>query len=265
MTTTTEEGQALQGLVAIPVGQLRPSPNNPRERLDDIDALAASIREGGLIQPIIAQRIPGHTGLQIVAGHRRYAAVLKLGWPKVPVIVRRDLLPDEELLAMLVENGQRAGLDPIEEARAYRKLKAGGFTDAGIGRKVGRSQSHVSSRLALLLLPAEDQEELRAGVIGITAATTKARTDSGRIRPRKHPTKSPVHLGILHELAPRAKARCQRLGHKSGHGKGVGGVACGECWESVIRADERQHLNDVSEQRGRCVLCDTANDPDRVS
>lgn len=118
---------ALAGFARVPVADLHPSPNNPRETLRDIDELALSIREVGLVQPIIAQKIPGKPGFQIIAGHRRHAAVIRLGWDDVPTIVRRDMLPDAELLAMLVENGQRAGLDPIEEARALNRLKTGGM------------------------------------------------------------------------------------------------------------------------------------------
>ena len=262
MTATAPE-QALTGLAAVLADQIHPSPNNPRDNLTGIDDLATSIREVGLIQPLVVQRIPGYPGVQIVAGHRRYAAVRKLGWAKVPCIIRRDMLPDEELLAMLVENGQRADLDPIEEARALNKLRAAGMPMVEIGRKIGRSQMHVSDRLTLLSLPIEEQEQLRAGAITISAATVKARTDSGRTRARAKGKKSAQHLSITHELGTRARARCQRLGHKSKGAASVGGIACGECWESVIRADERDHLHKVSEDRGRCVLCDVIHDADQ--
>lgn len=265
MTTRVEAEStavALTGLAAIPVGQLRPSPNNIREKLTGIEELALSIREAGLIQPLVVQRIPGHTSYQIVAGHRRYAAILRLDWTKVPCIIRRDMLPDEELLAMLVENGQRAGLDPIEEARALAKLKATGLSDAEVGRKIGRPQNYVSSRLVLLSLPLEEQEQLRAGGITVGAATQAARIESGRTRAGAKGKKSPQHFSLHHDLGTRARARCQRLGHKAKGGASVGGIACGACWESVIRADERDHLNKLSSDRGRCVLCDVVHDPD---
>jgi ParB family chromosome partitioning protein len=93
-------------------------------------------------------------------------------------------------------------------------------------------------------------------------AVEKARVDSGRVKPGKPKKKSAAHLAFTHPLARNAKARCQRLGHKKGGSASVGGIACGECWESVIRADEREHLNQVSNERGRCVLCDVVHDPD---
>lgn len=254
--------KTLTGFALVDLNDLHPSPANPRDKLTGIDELAASIREVGLIQPIIAQRIPGHDGLQIVAGHRRHAAARRAGLTEVPVIVRRDLLPDEELLTMLVENGQRAGLDPIEEARAMRRLKSMGLSNGDISRKVGRSAMHVGNRLALLSLPVEEQEQVRAGSTTIAAATSKARVDSGTARPTAKGKKSAQHLDLNHALGTRARARCQRLAHKSKGAASVGGVACGECWETVIRADEREQLHDQSNQRGRCVLCDTTTEAD---
>jgi ParB family chromosome partitioning protein len=173
------------------------------------------------------------------------------------------MLPDTELLNMIIENGQRAGLDPIEEGRALAKLKAQtGLTDLEVARKVGMSQPRVSGRLALLALPIEDQEELRTGQVTLTAAIETARINSGKVRPAAKGKKSAAHFSVHHTLGSRAKARCARLGHKKGGSASVGGIACGECWESVIRADERDHLNKVSNDRGRCVLCDVTHDPD---
>lgn len=246
---------SLNGLAAISLSDIHPNPNNPRERLTGIDELAVSIRENGLIQPLVVQK--KNDGYEIVAGHRRYAAMKRLDRATVFCIIRKPMKPDAELLAMLVENGQRAGLDPIEEARALRKLKSSGLADSEIARRIGRSQSHVSARLSLLAMPAEEQEELRAGQMSVTEATAKGRLASGRVRPGAIGKKGPSHLGAHHSLAGKAKARCLRLKHSRGKGVGVGGIACGECWEAVIRADEREHLHDISEQRGRCVLCNT--------
>ncbi|MCM0622608.1 ParB/RepB/Spo0J family partition protein [Nocardioides bruguierae] len=261
MTATTV--RPLAGYALISPYDLKPSPNNPRAQLTEITALAQSIRENGLIQPIIAQRIDGDDKLQIVAGHRRHAAALRLQLDAVPVIVRKTMLPDSELLTMLVENGQRAGLDPIEEARAIAKLKATGLTDAEIGRRIGRPQNYVSNRRSLLALAVEDQEQLRNGQISIAAATNLARDASGTARPNARGKKSAQHLSSTHQLATRAQARCRRNKHKSKGAASVGGMACGECWESVIRADERQHLHHVSGQQGKCVLCGTTHDPDQ--
>lgn len=249
------EPKARPGMFDVDVADLHPSPANPRERMTDIEGLAASIREAGLIQPIVAQRLDDGT-LQIVAGHRRHAAVKMLGWQTVPVIVRKAMLPDAELVTMLVENGQRANLDPIEEARALNHLKVTGkLTDSAVAKKVGRSVQFVGGRIALLSLPWEEQEAIRNGTMTLTEAGDKARVDSGRIRPGAKGRPSPAHLSISHPLGPRAKARCQHLGHSRGRGTGVGGIACGACWEHVIRADEREGAHAQSSAARACIVC----------
>lgn len=239
----TDHTTALTGLAAVPLGQLRPSPSNPRDHLDGIDELAASIRENGLIQPLVVQRIPGSTQLQIVAGHRRYAAVLRLDWARVPCVIRRDMLPDEELLAMLVENGQRANLDPIEEARALRRLTDAGIPQPEVARRVGRPTSWVKSRLMLLQLPQREQDQVRAGHYSLTYAHGLVRAAREEQRRRTQPTARPVgrpkgaktkpYFGDTHPLAITARARCDHRGTPK-----VGGVACGPCWEAVIRLDQ---------------------------
>lgn len=264
MTATQHglEATALTGLAAIPVGALRPSPNNVRECLTGIDELGASIRENGLIQPLVVQKVPGHDGFQIVAGHRRFAAVQRLGWAKVPCVIRRDMLPDEELLAMLVENGQRAGLDPIEEARALNRLKhTMGIGEAEVARRIGRPLSFVTTRIMLLSLAPERQEEVRAGVTTLTAAKEEARVESGRVRPNAIGRAPSAHLSTHHPLAERVKTRCVQANHSRGKGVGVGGVACGECWEAVIRADERERTQAASATAGRCLTCGTQHQP----
>lgn len=246
--------QPLKGLAKVAVGDLHPNPENPRERMGGgIDELAASMREVGLIQPIVAEKtVDGR--LQVIAGHRRLAAAKLLGWSHVAVLIRRDMLPDEQLLTMLIENGQRAGLDPIEEARALRRLQGQlGCTHLELGRRIGRTQGHVSGRLALLNLSVAEREEVRAGHMKLGAAKEMGRIASGAVRPGAKGKSGGHHLGPRHALSTNAKARCRRLGHKGG--RTVGGMACGECWESVIRADERDHLHEVSDMTGRCALC----------
>lgn len=232
----------MKGLALVPLRDLEPSPNNPRERLTDVDGLAQSISEVGMIQPIIAQRIPGRDRLRIVAGHRRYAAAQHLRMAEVPVVIRRDMLPDEELLLMLVENGQRADLDPIEEARALRRMVQGGRQPAEIARSVGRHVSWVKGRLALLQLSTEEQEAIRAGAYTLGHAAELIRAERRKERERSNPTVRPVgrpkgartkpYFGDQHPLAQVARASCGHRGSPK-----VGGVACGPCWESVIRAD----------------------------
>jgi ParB family chromosome partitioning protein len=224
---TAAHARPLNGLMAIPLTLMRPSPNNPRQTFTEIDDLAASIREQGLIQPIIVQRDPGPEGYQIVAGERRYRALQRLGYSTAPCVVRRDMLPDEELLAALVENGQRAGLDPVEEAHALatlRDLESLG-SNAAVARKIGRSVTYVARRLMLLELPAAEQEEIRAGAM--PAASGERIIRERRIAQR------PAQAGRIGR--PKGARTRPHFGH-TGTPK-LGAVACGPCWETAIRAD----------------------------
>lgn len=243
-----------QVLQQVPLERLKVDPANPRENVGDVGELAASMREVGLLQPIVARRTAGGQ-MYVVAGHRRLAAAHSLGWKSVAVVIRRDMRSDEVLAAMLIENGQRKDLDFIEEARGLARLKGQlGCTDAELARRIGRNSGHVTRRLHLLALPVEEQEALRLGEMSLQEATHKARLTSGRL-PADKP-RGRTYLSAAHPLAAAAKARCLRLAHSRGRGKGVGGIACGECWESVIRADERAHLHQRSGATGKCALCD---------
>ena len=255
-----------QRLVRLRLDQLRADPNNPREHLEhqipgereatDLDQLADSIRENGLLQPIVVRET--HLGDQkiymIVAGHRRAAALRRLHWTTTEVIVRPPMRPDEVLAAMLIENGQRAGLDPIEEARALRTLSVQhGWKDGETARKIGRSQSFVSMRLALLQLDPEEQEKVRAGEMGVVGGAHLGRLKSGRVRASRKNHTTINYYGPTHDLERLARARCNRLGHTGR--KITGGVACGACWESVIRADERDSLQTRNATADACVTC----------
>lgn len=243
-------------LVDVQIEQLFPDPNNPREEVgddDDLQQLAESMHHEGLIQPIIARRDLATGRLIVVAGHRRLAAAQLLRWGTVPTVIRRDMRPDAILAAMLIENGQRKDLDPIEEARALHRLKHehGIKFHAELGHRVGRTQNYVSGRLALMALTPVEQEEVRAGHLKIAEATARGRMNAGNVRTLGQ-TKG-WHLDHAHELATQVKARCIRLGHS--RGRTVGGIGCGDCWESVIRADERAALTRANVEQGTCPTC----------
>jgi ParB family chromosome partitioning protein len=226
-------------LVDVPVDQLHPDPDNPRGTLTDIPDLAASMRANGLLQPVIARRHAGR--LILIAGHRRLAAARHLGWPTIPCIVNRTLRPDDALAAMLVENNQRADLDPIEEARALAELqRREHLTVAALAAKIGRSYPTVQSRLDLLALAPADQERVRAGDLTITAGARQGRAQAGRSVPNGTADRA-WHFSHTHPLAAAAAARCTRLDHSRGR-RLSGSQACGACWESVIRQDERDHV-----------------------
>jgi len=239
---------------------LHPDPDNPRDVESEIAELAASIEQVGLLQPIIARRDGDR--LVVVCGHRRLAALRRLGWRDVDVVVRREMPADQVLVAMLSENQQRVMLDPIEEARAFSRLKLQhGLTDQQVGERVGRNQAHVSGRLALLNLDPAEQEEIRAGQRTLGRAIQKGRVKAGKVRNR--PKGSGWHLADTHRLASRARARCNKLEHP--RGTRLGDTACGSCWESVIRADEKAALHEHSARRGECALCGQPSSGVRVA
>ena len=154
------------GLQQLNLDQLAPNPGQPRSIFDDLELrqLADSITANGMLQPILVRPDPGGSGnYQIVAGERRWRAAQLAGYHEVPVIIRQ--LEDRETLEIaLVENLQRQDLNPMEEARAYRKL-LGEYsgTQASVAERVGKSRSHLANTLRLLNLPDEVQEWLEAG------------------------------------------------------------------------------------------------------
>lgn len=253
-------GDASPRLLVMPLRELVTDAGNVREKTGDVSELAASMAQVGLLQPVVARR-DASGRLVVVAGHRRVAAARLLAWATVDVVVRADMRPDEVLAAMLVENGHRRDLDPIEEARGLRRLKAqlGECADRELAARVGRTQVHVSARLALLSLPPEQQDLIRAGRMTLADGVRAGRARSGRVRP-SGATGSP-HLGSTHPLAARVRARCSRLQHRWKGRNSVGGVGCGDCWEQVIRADELDRLHAHSATRGSCALCDTPTNP----
>lgn len=147
----------------VPTESLEPNPFQPRTSLDParLEELTQSIRESGMVQPILVRRVDGR--FQIIAGERRWRAAQRLGLPSVPVSVRD--VPDEQLLELaLVENIQRQELTPLEEAQAFHRLQEEfQLTQEQIARKVGRDRSTVANTLRLLRLAREVRELLAAG------------------------------------------------------------------------------------------------------
>ena len=149
----------------LPVGQLRPNRFQPRTDFNDdgISELADSIRAQGIVQPLIVTRGAGDS-YTIVAGERRWRAARQAGLSEVPV-VEREISDDRELLELaLVENLQRADLNSVEQAEAYRELnRRFGLSQDEIGSRVGKARTSITNLLRLLNLPAEVQDLLRAG------------------------------------------------------------------------------------------------------
>jgi ParB family chromosome partitioning protein len=150
-----QEAEAHGMLQELAVNSIRPNPYQPRIRLDEpqFSELVASIEVAGLLQPIVVRR---HLdGYQLIAGERRWRAAQKLGWQKIPAVIKEA--DDRTLLTLaLIENLQRDNLSSIEEATSYQRLlDEFQMSQAEIARLVGRDRSTVANALRLLKLPAE--------------------------------------------------------------------------------------------------------------
>lgn len=152
----------------LPIEQLRPSRFQPRRNFSepDIEALADSIRQQGILQPILVRRHPDAPGsYEIVAGERRWRAAQIARLHEVPVIVR-DLGDESVLEIALVENIQRQDLGPLEEAEGYRRLiDEFSHTQEELAKAVGRSRSHIANIIRLLNLPARVKSLLDSGAL----------------------------------------------------------------------------------------------------
>lgn len=175
----TQGGRA-QGERRIPVEQIQPNPDQPRRHFNDAQLadLANSIREKGVIQPLIVRPAPGQIDrYQIVAGERRWRAAQMAQQHDLPVLVR-DLDDTEVLEVAIIENIQRADLNPVEEAAGYRQLMDRfGHTQERLAEALGKSRSHIANLLRLLSLPTEVQSYLADGRLSAGHARALIPTD----------------------------------------------------------------------------------------
>jgi ParB family chromosome partitioning protein len=156
---------------AVAVDLIDPNPHQPRQDFDEakLDELAQSIRERGILQPLLLRPAAGGR-YEIVAGERRWRAAQRVGLHEVPAIVRAfdDAATFE---AAIIENVQRADLNPLEEADAYNRLAAEfGHTQDSIARLTGKARSHIANLLRLLDLPRNAQAAVRAGQVSLGIA-----------------------------------------------------------------------------------------------
>ena len=233
----------------VEVDRIASNPSQPRRSFDEakIDELANSVRDQGIIQPLLVRRVG--EGYELIAGERRLRAARKAGLREVPVIVR-EASNSETLQLALLENLQREDLNPIEEATAYQRLQEEfELSQEEIAQKVGRSRPAVANCMRLLLLPKEVQQELAQGKLPVGQARallglesealmlaaareviTKglstraaerlvARLKSGRKRKRETAL-SDSNLRSLVEQLQRSLGTKVRLVHRAGSGRG---------------------------------------------
>jgi ParB family chromosome partitioning protein len=159
-------------VVTVPLDAIEPNPVQPRRDFDleELDALADSIREQGLLQPVVL-RMLGNDVFQLIAGERRWRAAARAGLDRIPAIIR-ETRDDEMLPLAMIENLLREDLNPIEEALAFHRLsQESNWTQEEIGQRVGKSRVHVANTLRLLKLP----EAIRADVASSKLSTGHAR------------------------------------------------------------------------------------------
>ncbi len=165
-TTPDREAGLQRGQRLVPIDQIHPNPDQPRRRFAEtaMAELAASIREKGVIQPLIVRPDPKHPdAFQIVAGERRWRAAQLAQLHDLPVVIR-DFNDTEVLEIAIIENIQRADLNAMEEALGYRQLiDRFGHTQDKLAQALGKSRSHIANMMRLLALPEDIQDFVRGG------------------------------------------------------------------------------------------------------
>ena len=185
-TTMPEAGERVQ---EIEIGLIKPNPENPRKKFDRtaIEELAQTIKEHGLLQPILVQK-KGEI-YTVISGERRLRSLMSLGYPKVPCIVK-ELDRKKTLEVSLIENIQREQLDAIEEASVYKTLMADyAMTQEDVADRVGKNRATVANRLRLLNLPDVVQ-----------AAIADGRLTEGQARPLLSVKNSDLQLKLFKEI-----------------------------------------------------------------
>jgi len=208
-------GVPAPGLKRVSLEAIIPNPRQPRSLFDPqaLQELAASIREVGLIQPLIVQQLPdsdvsGQARYQLITGERRWRAARLAGLQQVEVIVK-EATPQQMLELALVENIQRADLNPLEEAQAYEQLiQEFGLTQEAVADRLGRSRVSVANTVRLLRLPEEIKEALLSGAIseGHARALLMLDEDEAKVLALRMVTRRHLSVRQTEELVRRLQA-----------------------------------------------------------
>jgi ParB family chromosome partitioning protein len=167
--TRAVEAPQASGLAEVPVEQISPNPYQPRKTFNEasIEELARSVREHGIVQPLVVTRIGDHK-YRLIAGERRFRAAQKAGLSKVPVVIKERTTDSDTLQLALIENIQREDLNPIEEAHAYHQLhEEFGLTQEEISQQVGKERSTIANFLRLMKLPESVKKLLASGQLSM--------------------------------------------------------------------------------------------------
>ena len=150
----------------LPINQLQANPLQPRGKLlkDDLDELVSSVKQFGVLEPILVAQTPA--GYQIIAGERRWRAALAAGLTEVPIVVKAATTPKGMLEMAIIENVQRVDLSPLERAQAFQQLvRDFKFTYEQIAERIGKSIGYVTNTIRLLKLPDAIKDSIASGVI----------------------------------------------------------------------------------------------------
>ncbi|MGH7568005.1 MAG: ParB/RepB/Spo0J family partition protein [Gemmatimonadales bacterium] len=181
---TREEAEREGSLVELALEEIRPNPYQPRQDVDPaaLEDLKSSIKQAGLLQPVVVRPAPGGAGgYELIAGERRLRACQALGWERIPA-VKRDVDDRTVLTLALIENLQRDDLSPVDEARGYDRLIAEfHLTQQDVADAVGRDRSTVTNALRLLKLPEPVLAMLHEGLLTVGHARALLALEDGRL------------------------------------------------------------------------------------
>ena len=270
-TATAEPGVAGESLRNLPVADIRPNPYQPRKefRPEELEELQNSLRASGLLQPITVRKSSGGRGYELIAGERRLRAATALGWTEIPAVVKE--IDDSTLLTLaLVENLQRADLNPLEEAEGYQRLiDEFALTQQQVGEVVGKDRTTVANMLRVLKLPASVRRLLQDGQLTVGHARALLAFDSEHAMVEM--AKEIVANGLnVRDVERRARASLPEAKQKrTGKSAGAPGAAPAEARR--LAEELRRHLQtDVSitvgaGERGRIEISFySADDFERV-
>jgi ParB family chromosome partitioning protein len=246
--SSAPQGQAEEELREVPVEMISPNPRQPRRRFDEeaLNALAGSLGERGVLQPVLVRPRPGG-GYELVAGERRWRAAQMAGLETIPALVR----PRDDALALevaLIENMAREDLNPIEEANACIALvEELGLTREQVGVRVGRSRVAVSNLLRLLELPEEALAMIEGGALseGHGRALLLAKDHTARRRLARAAAGEGWSVRVLEDRARRSNAQ--------GAGEGKGATRAGRGRRGQLHPDQEAAATEISEVFSRAL------------
>ncbi len=220
LPTPSQEGEERGSLRELPLESISLNPRQPRQHIDEesLAELAASIREHGILQPVIVQENEDGQ-YSLVAGERRYRAARLAGLHAIPAVVK-DLSPAEVMEIALIENLQREDLNPVEEAMAYKQLlEEFGFTQEQLARRIGKSRPTVANMLRLLQLPEDVLQSLGDGrlTMGHARALLSLQQEAKILQAAEYVTDNGLSVRATEEMVNKLlspEKKTQRAGRK---------------------------------------------------